>query len=113
MFPTTDDGSFGFSGLAHQQVEELLEKQRIDVIFSCGPERMMFEVYRIARARKIPVQLSLERIMKCGIGICGSCCIGDLVLCKDGPVLHSSELLRVEREFAHSERDFTGTLLPK
>jgi dihydroorotate dehydrogenase electron transfer subunit len=113
VFPTTDDGSFGFKGLAHQEVKELMKEDRFDAIFCCGPERMMFEVHKIAVRDGIPIQLSLERIMKCGIGICGSCCIGDLVLCRDGPVLDSLQVSGNAHEFGHLERDYSGKLVPK
>lgn len=112
VYPTTDDGSLGFDGLAHEQVEELVERRGFDTIYSCGPERMMLEVFGIARASKIPVQFSLERIMKCGIGICGSCTVGDVVLCKDGPVVNENELDRIGAEFGHLHRDKTGKLCP-
>ncbi len=110
VFATTDDGSFGFKGLAHEKVEELILENKFDEIFSCGPEKMMARVFEIARRKKIPVQLSLERIMKCGIGICGSCTVGDYVLCKDGPILSAKELGTLDAEFGLAHRDMTGTL---
>ncbi|MHB8566564.1 MAG: dihydroorotate dehydrogenase electron transfer subunit [Nitrososphaerales archaeon] len=113
VFPTTDDGSFGFKGIAHELVRDMVRNFRFDAIFSCGPELMMLSLYEIAKLRKIPVQFSLERVMKCGIGICGSCTIADVVLCKDGPVLNDSSLKRVSKEFGLFERDKTGTLISK
>jgi dihydroorotate dehydrogenase electron transfer subunit len=110
VFSTTDDGSFGFKGLAHELVERLVEKYNFDSIFSCGPEKMMAQVLRIAERENIPAQFSLERIMKCGIGICGSCTIGDLVLCKDGPILKENQISRLS-EFGHFHRDKTGKLV--
>jgi dihydroorotate dehydrogenase electron transfer subunit len=112
VLPTTDDGSLGFSGLAHEHVRELLARHKFDEIFSCGPEKMMSQVFQIAEENHIPVQFSLERIMKCGIGVCGSCSIADLVLCKDGPVLNSTELKSLGNEFGHLHRDKTGKLCP-
>ncbi len=111
VFPATNDGTFGFRGLAHEKVDQLIRRKKFDMIFSCGPEKMMHEVYRIAKKNKVPVQFSLERIMKCGIGICGSCCIGDYVLCKDGPVLGEEDLDRIMPEFGISTRDKSGTLV--
>lgn len=112
VYPTTDDGSFGFKGLAHEKVEELVSKHKFDMIFSCGPEKMMARVFEIAEKKRIPVQFSLERIMKCGIGICGSCTVGEQVLCKDGPVLNSSQLVVLRNEFGHLHRDKAGKLCP-
>jgi dihydroorotate dehydrogenase electron transfer subunit len=112
VFASTDDGSFGFKGLAHELVGDLVSKDKFDEIFACGPEKMMARVFEIARREKIPVQFSLERIMKCGIGICGSCTIGDYVLCKDGPVLSSRELKHVKKEFGVLHRNMSGNTSP-
>jgi dihydroorotate dehydrogenase electron transfer subunit len=91
----------------------LIENFDFDIIYACGPEKMMFQIYKIAKENSIPVQFSLERIMKCGIAICGSCCIQDLVLCRDGPVLDDNMLSRISNEFGKFERDKTGALVPK
>jgi dihydroorotate dehydrogenase electron transfer subunit len=112
VYPTTDDGSLGFKGLGHERVRTLVEEDDVDEIFCCGPEKMMFEVYKIASRKSIPVQLALERIMKCGLGICGSCTVGELVLCKDGPVLDEQKMKLAQTEFGKSHRDKTGTLSP-
>jgi NAD(P)H-flavin reductase len=56
----------------------------------CGPEIMMRVVAKNLVNRGIPpeqVWVSLERNMKCGIGLCGHCQIGPLFVCKDGPVV--------------------------
>ena len=113
VFPTTDDGSLGFRGMAHQKVSQLVDESKFDLICSCGPEAMMNAVYEIAKSKMIPVQFSLERIMKCGMGICGSCCIGELVLCKDGPVLKDEDIRTVSKEFGHFERNKSGMLVAK
>ena len=96
-----------------KRYRELVERFDFDMIYACGPERMMFQIYQIAKDNSIPVQFSLERIMKCGIAICGSCCIQDLVLCRDGPVLDIALLSRISNEFGKYERDKTGALVPK
>jgi len=113
VYPTTDDGSLGFKGFAHEQVAALVEKDDFDLICCCGPEAMMFQVFNIASQNKIPAQFSLERIMKCGIAICGSCCIQDVVLCREGPVLSEKALRRLSKEFGKIERDKTGKLVSK
>jgi NAD(P)H-flavin reductase len=60
-----------------------------DAVFLCGPEIMMrFAVAELER-RGVPrtaVSVSLERSMKCGVGLCGHCQLGDQFVCKDGPV---------------------------
>jgi dihydroorotate dehydrogenase electron transfer subunit len=92
---TTDDGSVGKKCFVTEAVEDILKKQKIDLIMTCGPEVMMKRVLDIANAKKIEVQASLERKMKCGVGLCGSCCIGtnnDVCVCKDGPIFTSEQL---------------------
>ncbi|MDH2900709.1 MAG: dihydroorotate dehydrogenase electron transfer subunit [archaeon] len=112
VFATTDDGTYGFKGLAHEQVQKLVAKYGFDEIFSCGPEKMMAQVFGIAKENQIPVQFSLERIMKCGIGICGSCTIGPMVLCKEGAILNEKDLDTLRSEFGLFHRDKAGTLRP-
>ncbi|MEE9134914.1 MAG: hypothetical protein V3U25_03575, partial [Nitrososphaerales archaeon] len=76
----------------------------------CGPEFMMQKVVQLSISRGIEVQASLERIMTCAIGLCGSCCVGDLILCRDGPVLDSHELIKVEDELGLLTRDKSGRI---
>ncbi len=103
----TDDGSKGLKGNAVQGAEELLKKQSVDLVCSCGPERMMKALAEFCKKKSIACQLSLERYMKCGTGICGSCMIGGKRVCKDGPVFDSSEALAFQ-EFGALKRDASG-----
>lgn len=60
-----------------------------DAIFVCGPEIMMRFVVGELEKRGVPREamwLSLERSMKCGVGLCGHCQLGGSFVCKDGPV---------------------------
>ena len=74
-------------------VTTLIPKTSFDPLqttaFICGPEIMMrFTVLELER-RGIPsenIYLSLERSMKCGVGLCGHCQLGPCFICKDGPV---------------------------
>ncbi|GIU71447.1 MAG: dihydroorotate dehydrogenase [Candidatus Nitrosocaldaceae archaeon] len=106
---TTDDGSYGIKGSAVEPINELLDREKFDMIYTCGPELMMKKVLEIAKKYNIEAEASLERIMKCGIGLCASCCLGSYILCKDGPVLKGSELLKIE-EFGRYHRDKSGRL---
>jgi NAD(P)H-flavin reductase len=74
-------------------VPMLLYKLRPDpvrtVVMTCGPEIMMRFVVYEALARRIPpasIYLSMERNMKCGIGLCGHCQFGPAFVCREGPV---------------------------
>ncbi len=92
---TTDDGSVGKKCYVTDPIKEIIEKEKIDLVLTCGPEVMMKKVFDIAEASKIPIQASLERKMKCGVGLCGSCCIGEennISVCKEGPIFNSSQL---------------------
>jgi NAD(P)H-flavin reductase len=71
------------------------------VAFVCGPEVMMRFVAQALITRGVPahhVRVSLERSMRCGVGWCGHCQLGPLLVCRDGPVLdyaHVEPLLLV------------------
>jgi dihydroorotate dehydrogenase electron transfer subunit len=105
---TTDDGSYGIECLVTDQVKEKLKTEKFDMIYTCGPEPMMYSMFLLAEQHKIPLQASLERMMRCAIGLCGSCQIGKLRVCKDGPVLNSEQLRSVKEEFGKFRLDLTG-----
>ena len=109
--PATDDGSYGFRGLASECALRLLEEQRFDVVYTCGPELMMVSVLDAAEARGIPLQASLERYIKCAVGLCGSCAIGPYRVCKDGPIFHSAQLRAVWEEFGRRRMDPSGRMV--
>ncbi|WP_420753100.1 FAD/NAD(P)-binding protein [Rhodococcus sp. O3] len=101
---TIDQPVSGWSGAVGFVTEAL---QRIDVdparttALLCGPEPMMRFCARALMSRGVPagdIQLSLERNMQCGTGQCGHCQLGELLLCRDGPVVDytvAEPLLRV------------------
>lgn len=107
VFTATDDGSKGYKGFVTGLVEDLLAANNFDQIMACGPEPMLFRLLDIADNKKIPGQFSLERYMKCGIGICGSCDIDGLQVCRDGPVFDTRKLKKLT-EFGKFKRDETG-----
>jgi len=91
---TTDDGSAGEKGNVMAALEPLLKKGKFDCICCCGPEKMMRAVALLAKKMKIPCQLSVERYMKCGFGICGHCAMGGWLSCIDGPTIEGEEALK-------------------
>jgi len=92
----TDDGSLGFKGFSSDLLKQMLKETKFNVVYTCGPEIMMKKIFNICEKNNIECQASLERMMKCGFGICGSCvCDGQLV-CKDGPVFNSKQLREME-----------------
>ena len=108
---STDDGSRGFHGFVPALAERLLEKHAFDQVLTCGPERMMKLVVDMARERRIPVQASLERYMKCGIGICDACAFDDKLVCVDGPVFTGDQLAS-SRDFGAYRRSKDGRRVP-
>ena len=105
---TTEDGSYGIKGLATKPLEKLLERERFDMIYTCGPEQMMRKVFGLAEKHGVALEASLERLMRCAIGLCGSCVIGRYCVCKDGPVFTAEQLREVKSELGISKRDFDG-----
>jgi dihydroorotate dehydrogenase electron transfer subunit len=106
---STDDGSEGFRGLATEAARDILNEKKFDTLYTCGPELMMYGLYNLSRERKMSFQASLERFMKCGCGICGTCALdptGSLV-CVEGPIYSGDSLSRIS-EFGKYHRDAVG-----
>jgi dihydroorotate dehydrogenase electron transfer subunit len=111
VLPITEDGSHGTIGLASEIAEKEIKKEEYDMIYTCGPEQMIKKIVDLGLDNSIPVQASLERIIKCGIGICGSCVLDSLRVCKDGPVF-DGETIKNLKEFSVSKRDASGKKIP-
>ncbi|HOI57916.1 MULTISPECIES: dihydroorotate dehydrogenase electron transfer subunit [unclassified Methanoculleus] len=106
----TDDGTAGHHGFVTQLIS------RVDLtdfahICVCGPEVMMAAVLAVLDREGCAErgQFSLHRYMKCGVGVCGSCCTDPhgLRVCRDGPVFSGDVLL--DSEFGHYMRDASGS----
>ena len=102
----TDDGSAGFHGYVTDCVEKWLKQHKSDpsdvMIYACGPQPMLASVAKLADAHNIECQISIERMMACGIGLCQSCVVGVKekdgkevyrLCCKDGPIFNSKDIL--------------------
>ena len=105
----TDDGSFGFEGFATNCLTDLLEEATYDYAFVCGPEIMMKGIFDILEDAGIPGQYSLERYMKCALGVCGQCCVDGegWRICVEGPVFENDKIYRIT-EFGKYRRDASG-----
>lgn len=106
VWVATEDGSCGYAGLVSCLFDEI--GYEFDQAYCCGPEPMMKAVLDHYRER-VPLQLLLERYMKCGMGLCGSCEMDGLLVCKDGPVFTTDQL---GPSFGTYKRDKTGRLVP-
>ena len=90
VYPTTDDGSYGFHGFVTQKLQELIDEGRkIDFVLAIGPIPMMAAVAEVTRPHGIKTVVSLNPIMVDGTGMCGGCRAtvdGKTVfVCVDGP----------------------------
>ncbi len=111
VLTVTEDGSEGLKGFASDVLADLLEKDSYKMVYACGPEAMLKKVLDLVLKHKVQAQLSLERYMKCGVGICGSCMIDGFRVCKDGPVFSSKTLIKT-KEFGFLKRTPSGKTVP-
>ena len=101
---TTEDGSLGESGRVTAPLERRLTAQSASasvMIYACGPEGMLAATARIAMKYGRPCQVSVERVMGCGLGGCYSCVVpmrGEdgqfhhVRSCLAGPVLTADQI---------------------
>lgn len=92
----TEDGSSSIKGLVTEYIIKIINNY--DMVLACGPEAMLNKILNICNEYGVNCQLSYEKIVKCGIGICGSCVLDDtgLLICRDGPVFHRDTLLKYQ-----------------
>lgn len=90
----TDDGSLGFRGNVVGALAEFLDQEDVGSAraFACGPNRMLSALGEFCNGRSLPLEVSLECQMACGIGICQGCPVematGDrkyTLVCTHGP----------------------------
>ena len=103
----TDDGSANFKGVVTDAVKKYIEENKPEsgstVIYACGPKPMLAAAAELADEFDFESQLSTERVMACGFGLCQSCAIEVKsdnedgfeykLCCKDGPVFSGKELV--------------------
>jgi len=107
VFAATEDGSRGFKG----KVTDLFTKKTlVDLerdnkknkrtplisVYACGPKPMLNKLAKECTIDKIPLQVSFEEFMGCGLGACLGCAIetktGYQRVCKDGPVFDAKDI---------------------
>ncbi|MEE8440931.1 MAG: dihydroorotate dehydrogenase electron transfer subunit [Spirochaetia bacterium] len=105
----SEDGAAGPAGTVVDLAERLLERERFDRAYAAGPELMLAALRPLLRGKSTPHQFLLERYMKCGIGICGSCAMdrSGILLCVEGPVVDDETLANLA-EFGSYRRDESG-----
>lgn len=87
----TDDGSRGYHGTVLQAGAGW--RSWATGIYACGPEKMLQALVDSLTPDDPPCWVNLERVMRCGIGVCGSCHCGPHLVCLDGPVFPAKVLL--------------------
>ncbi|HPC36060.1 MAG TPA: dihydroorotate dehydrogenase electron transfer subunit [Candidatus Marinimicrobia bacterium] len=97
----TEDGSAEFCGTIVDCFRNNLGAiPRPFSVYACGPEKMLSALWQLSRENHFDLQLSLEKIMACGLGICQGCAIPYShpserplrLVCQDGPVFNANEL---------------------
>lgn len=98
----TDDGSYGKKGLVTEGIEEVIKREKVDIVVTIGPAVMMKFVALLTQKYNIHTIASLNTIMVDGTGMCGACRISvggkTKFVCVDGP------------EFDAHKVDFDGML---
>jgi len=108
---TTDDGSKGYHGTAVALAADLMDREDISHVVTCGPERMLVALLRETSARKVKMEAALERLMKCAMGVCDICSIDGVRVCRQGPVFDSKFML-ASKQFGRFELNASGHLEP-
>ncbi|MDQ4058584.1 MAG: dihydroorotate dehydrogenase electron transfer subunit [Actinomycetota bacterium] len=110
----TEDGSTGEEGRVTDVLDETIDRCETEIIYTCGPHRMLEAVTEIGAAHGLPVQVAVEELMACGYGVCMTCVMplrnrkriaardkdreaGDEVIyarsCTEGPVFNGASVI--------------------
>ncbi len=119
--PATEDGSQGEHGRVTVPLEAYLDRTRRPVrLYACGPHAMMHAVARIAHARRIDAEVSLDPWMGCGVGTCLGCVVriqdeGEArpkyrCACTEGPVFDAARVVWPGDETSAAARGTAGAI---
>lgn len=114
VYPTTDDGSYGYHGFVTQKLKELIDSgKKIDFVLAIGPIPMMRAVAETTRPYGIKTVVSLNPVMVDGTGMCGGCRATvdnkTVFVCVDGPefdahLVDFETLIRRNRTYNEDEK---------
>ena len=94
VYVCTDEGSYGYEGMSI--VEELLEKNKYDHVFTIGPTSLQKNLSDMTKPYGIPTNVNLFPIMVDGMGMCGACRVtvggSTLFRCVNGPEFDGHEV---------------------
>lgn len=92
----TDDGSSGRKGLVTNGVEEVINREKVNLCVTIGPAIMMKFVSLLTKKYEVPTMASLNTIMVDGTGMCGACRVSvggkTKFVCVDGPEFDAHEV---------------------
>ena len=100
VYVTTDDGSYGIKGYVSTVVDDLVQNETYDAIYSCGAPGML--KYVDQKFENHPhAYLSMESRMACGMGACYACVVhlknaqeaANKRVCEDGPVFETGKII--------------------
>lgn len=102
----TDDGSKGFHGTAVALFDRFVKTGKLDpariCVYGCGPEPMMSALAKVCASHGSFCEVSLERSMPCGYGVCMGCVVKGVNgagydtyqrVCRDGPVFNAAKIV--------------------
>ena len=98
----TNDGSKGLKGSVLDYLDEIIDKEKPEIIYSCGPLVVLKAISQKGVEKNIETQIALEKIMACSVGVCRGCVIkvkdenGEIVnkaVCKNGPVFSGKDIV--------------------
>ena len=98
IYVTTDDGSAGIKGFAVQALPVIFSENTIDRVSVCGPTVMMKTIAEASAQAGVACEVSMEKRMACGIGVCLGCTFASKLsgkrykVCADGPVFPAKEV---------------------
>lgn len=107
----TEDASLGLAGMLTGNLDQVIDQVRPRYVLLCGPERFIHTAVAVCTRRGVPGEAGIERMMKCGVGLCGSCCVdhGGERVCVEGPVFSFEQLAGIH-EFGRYRRDQSGAV---
>ncbi len=114
--PATEDGSLGAAGRVTVPLERYLDGVSSPVrLYACGPGAMMQAVAKIAEARGLTAEVSLDPWMGCGVGTCLGCVVRIQgaeearpkyrCACTEGPVFDAARVVWPGDETSHARRE--------
>ena len=106
---STDDGSEGYNGFNTDLFAKEITELKPDRVYTVGPEIMEMKIANTCYENNIPFEVSLERYMKCGFGLCGQCSVDPTGwrMCVEGPVIDGEKLKQIT-EFGKYHRTASG-----